>query len=56
MGDTTLFFANFPAKWISGDGTTMYLIFTGYGSGVARDAYQHISGRLPSHCCCSTML
>jgi hypothetical protein len=42
MGDTTLFFANFPAKWISTDGPIMYLIFTDYGRGAARGAYQHI--------------
>jgi hypothetical protein len=47
LGSTNLFFANIPTKWISADGRTIYLIFTGYGEDrVARDAYQHIRGVL----------
>ena len=50
LGSTNLFFANLPMKWISADGTTLYLIFTGYGSDpVAQDAYQHVRGVLRRH-------
>lgn len=45
LGGTSLFFANFPNKWVSSDGLTMSLIYTGYGS-VVKDAYQHITGVL----------
>jgi fibronectin type 3 domain-containing protein len=45
MGSTTLFFANFPTKWISPDGKSLYLVYTGFG-GVAQDAYQHMKGTL----------
>lgn len=47
LGSTNLFFANLPTKWISADGTTIHLIFTGYGSDpIAQDAYQQVRGVL----------
>jgi len=45
MGSTNMFFANIPTKWISSDGLTFWMVFTGYGSdAIAKDAYQHIKG------------
>jgi hypothetical protein len=43
-----MFFANIPTKWISSDGKTFFLVFTGTGGGTdpAQDAYQHIRGTL----------
>lgn len=47
MGSTNLFYAVLPSKWISSDGLTLHLVFSGYGKDiVARDAYQHIRGVL----------
>lgn len=47
MGSKHMFFVTFPTKWISPDGLTLYLVFSGYGKDpVARDAYQHIRGIL----------
>lgn len=47
LGSANLFFANFPTKWMSDDGKTLYLVFTGFGrDAVAKDAYQHIKGVL----------
>jgi hypothetical protein len=46
MGSTTLFFADIATKqpdWLSADGRTFHLIFTGYG-GVAKDSYNHLRG------------
>lgn len=45
MGSTTMYFNTFPTKWISNDGLTMWMIYTGYGN-VAQDAYQHIKAQL----------
>ena len=47
MGSINMYFATFPTKWISQDGLTLWMIFTGYGSDViAHDAYQHMKGVL----------
>ena len=45
LGSTTLFGGHIPTKWISSDGKSFYLVYSGYGS-VAQDAYQHIKGQL----------
>jgi len=46
-GSSHMFYANIPTKWISSDGKTFYLIFTGYNPDViAQDAYQHIQGTI----------
>jgi hypothetical protein len=50
FGSSNMFFASFPTKWMSDDGKTLYLVFTGFGrDAVARDAYQHIKGVLELH-------
>jgi hypothetical protein len=42
-----MFFGNIPTKWISSDGLTFYLVFTGFGSkSIALDAYQHLKGTI----------
>lgn len=47
MGSKNMFFANIPTKWISLDGLSFYLVFTGFGRDpVAKDAYQHIRGSI----------
>jgi len=48
LGSRGMFFANIPTKWISSDGKTFFLVFTGTGGGTdpAQDAYQHIRGTL----------
>ena len=45
LGSTTLFGGHIPTKWISSDGKSFYLVYSGYGS-IAQDAYQHIKGQL----------
>lgn len=45
MGSTKMYFATFPTKWISSDGLTMWMVYTGYGN-IAKDAYQHMKGVL----------
>jgi hypothetical protein len=43
LGGNNMYFCEFPTKWISNNGLTMWMVFAGYGSDpVARDAYQHI--------------
>ena len=45
LGSTTLFGGHIPTKWISPDGKSFYLVFSGYGS-IAQDAYQQIKGEI----------
>ncbi|MEK7816982.1 MAG: hypothetical protein AAB281_01870, partial [Actinomycetota bacterium] len=48
LGSANIFFANIPTKtpdWLSTDGRTFHLVFTGYGNDpIAQDAYQHLRG------------
>ncbi len=47
MGSKNMYFCNFPTKWISPDGLTMWMVFTGFGGdAIAKDAYQHVKGVL----------
>ncbi len=44
-GSDNMYFCEFPGKWISADGLTVWMVFTGYGNDViAKDAYQHMKG------------
>lgn len=43
MGSEHIGYASFPSNWISPDGTTLWMVFTGWDEdGIAQDAYQHI--------------
>ena len=47
MGGNNLYFRELPTKWISNDGLTMWLVFSGFGSDpIAKDAYQHMKLKL----------
>ena len=47
MGSDLLYFANIPSKWISDEGRSFYLVFTGRDpEAVAQDAYQHVRATL----------
>jgi hypothetical protein len=43
MGSNNMYFCELPTKWISSNGLTMWMVFSGYGNdAIARDAYQHM--------------
>ncbi len=45
MGSDNMYFCQFPANWISPDGLSVWMVFSGYGEdAIAKDAYQHIKG------------
>lgn len=43
MGSDNMYFCEFPTKWISSDGLTLWMVFSGWGfDAIAQDAYQHM--------------
>jgi hypothetical protein len=45
MGDN-LIYGNIPTKWMDHSTHTFYMVFSGLGGSIAKDAYQHIKGTL----------